>query len=162
MNDGGKTMHLKQHRKIIFALTIGYTLFILYFLFFAFGRVGKVDHNNEYTFIFLPDDFFRVPGLSDLLHPTLMDFVGFGNIAAFIPFGILIPLLYRTNFVRFMTLFILSILVLETIQALTLLGSFDMLYWFSYGSNLARGMKRRRGFPHSPGAHKGRKKRRIP
>ncbi|MGM1045758.1 MAG: VanZ family protein [Bacillota bacterium] len=119
-------MHLKQHRKIIFALTIGYTLFILYFLFFAFGRVGKVDHNNEYTFIFLPDDFFRVPGLSDLLHPTLMDFVGFGNIAAFIPFGILIPLLYRTNFVRFMTLFILSILVLETIQALTLLGSFDM------------------------------------
>ncbi|KKO53171.1 VanZ family protein [Paenibacillus sp. DMB20] len=119
-------MHLKQQRKIIFAITIFYTLFILYFLFFAFGRVGKVDHNNEYTFIFLPDDFFRVPGLSDLLHPTLMDFVGFGNIAAFIPFGILIPLLYRTNFVRFMTLFILSILVLETIQALTLLGSFDM------------------------------------
>ena len=119
-------MHLKQQRKIIFAITIFYTLFILYFLFFAFGRVGKVDHNNEYTFIFLPDDFFRVPGLSSLLHPTLMDFVGFGNIAAFIPFGILIPLLYRTNFVRFMTLFTLSILVLETIQALTLLGSFDM------------------------------------
>ena len=55
-----------------------------------------------------------------------MDFVGFGNVAAFIPFGILIPLLYRTSFVRFMILFILSILVLETIQALTFLGSFDM------------------------------------
>ncbi|WP_152395891.1 VanZ family protein [Paenibacillus guangzhouensis] len=119
-------MQLKQHRKIIFAITIFYTLFILYFLFFAFGRVSKVDQITEYTFIFLPDDFFRVPGLSDLLHPTLMDFVGFGNIAAFIPFGILIPLLYRTNFIRFMTLFILSILVLETIQALTFLGSFDM------------------------------------
>ncbi|KOR89459.1 VanZ family protein [Paenibacillus solani] len=119
-------MQLKQQRKIIFAITIFYTLFILYFLFFAFGRVGKIDHNTGYTFIFLPEDFFRLPGLSDLLHPTLMDLVGFGNIAAFIPFGILIPLLYRTSFVRFMTSFILSILMLETIQALTFLGSFDM------------------------------------
>ncbi|AYB44228.1 VanZ family protein [Paenibacillus lautus] len=119
-------MDLKQQRKIIFAITIFYTLFILYFLFFAFGRVGKVDQITEYTFIFLPDDFFRLPGLSDLLHPTLMDFVGFGNVAAFIPFGILIPLLYRTSFIRFMIVFILSILVLETIQALTFLGSFDM------------------------------------
>lgn len=118
-------MHLKQQRKIIFAITIFYTLFILYFLFFAFGRVGKVDQISEYTFIFLPDSFFRLPRL-DLLHPTLMDLVGFGNISAFIPFGILIPLLYRTSFVRFMILFILSILVLETIQALTFLGSFDM------------------------------------
>ena len=119
-------MQLKQQRKMILAITILYTRFILYFLFFAFGRVGKADQISEYTFMFLPDSFFRVPDLSDLLHPTLMDFVGFGNIAAFIPFGILIPLLYRTSFVRFMILFILSILVLETIQALTFLGSFDM------------------------------------
>ncbi|MGG3279089.1 VanZ family protein [Paenibacillus solani] len=119
-------MQLKQQRKIIFAITIFYTLFILYFLFFAFGRVDKVDQISGYTFIFLPNDFFRLPGLSDLLHPTLMDFVGFGNVAAFIPFGILIPMLYQTSFVRFITLFILSILVLETIQALTFLGSFDM------------------------------------
>lgn len=55
-----------------------------------------------------------------------MDLVGIGNFAAFIPFGILFPLLYRTSFVRFMTGFILSILVVETIQALTFLGSFDM------------------------------------
>ncbi|CAM4487596.1 VanZ family protein [Paenibacillus macerans] len=119
-------MHLKQQRKIILAITIFYTLLILYFLFFAFGRAGKTDQTTEYTFIFLPDTFFRLPGLSDLLHPALMDFVDFGNIAAFIPFGILIPLLYRTSFVRFMTLFMLSILVAETIQALTFLGSFDI------------------------------------
>lgn len=119
-------MQLKQHRKMILGVTISYTLLILYFLFFAFGRLDTVGQITEYTFMFLPDSFFRLPDLSELLHPTLMDLVGFGNIAAFIPFGILIPLLYRTNFVRFMTLFILSILVLETIQALTLLGSFDI------------------------------------
>ncbi|ETT77233.1 VanZ family protein [Paenibacillus sp. FSL R7-277] len=119
-------MQMKQQRKITFFITIGYTLIILYFMFFAFGRADTVDQTSQYTFIFLPDDFFRVPGLSDLLHPTLMDLVGIGNIAAFIPFGILFPLLYRTSFVRFMTGFILSILVVETIQALTFLGSFDM------------------------------------
>lgn len=118
-------MQVKQQRKITFFITIGYTLIILYFMFFAFGRADTVDQTSQYTFIFLPDDFFRVPGLSDLLHPTLMDLVGIGNFAAFIPFGILFPLLYRTSFVRFMTGFILSILVVETIQALTFLGSFD-------------------------------------
>ncbi|AIQ47759.1 teicoplanin resistance protein VanZ [Paenibacillus sp. FSL R7-0273] len=118
-------MQVKQQRKITFIITIGYTLIILYFMLFAFGRADKVDQISQYTFIFLPDSFFRVPGLSDLQHPTLMDLVGIGNFAAFIPFGILLPLLYRTSFVRFMTGFILSILVVETIQALTFLGSFD-------------------------------------
>lgn len=115
-----------KQRKIMFAFTIFYTIVILYFIFLAFGRVDSLDQRTSYVFIFLPDSFFRLPSVSDLLHPTLMDFVGFGNIAAFIPFGILIPLLYRTSFFRFIALFILSILVIETIQALTLLGSFDI------------------------------------
>ncbi|WP_425464229.1 VanZ family protein [Paenibacillus zeisoli] len=117
---------ITKQRKIIFAITLFYTILILYFMFFAFGRADSLDRETGYTFLFIPDDFFRLPGLSDLLHPTLMAAVGFGNIAGFIPFGILIPLLYRTSFLRFMVLFILSILVLETVQALTLLGSFDM------------------------------------
>lgn len=116
----------KQQRKIMLGITICYTVVILYFIFLAFGRVGAIDQEAGYTFILIPDSFFRLPSLSDLLHPTLMDFVAIGNIAAFIPFGILIPLLYRTGFIRFIALFILSILVIETIQALTLLGSFDI------------------------------------
>lgn len=81
---------------------------------------------TSHTFIYLPDTFFKLPSISDLLHPTLMDFVDFGNIVAFIPFGILIPLLYRINFIRFITLFIMSIVLIEVIQGLTLLGSFDV------------------------------------
>ncbi|RCX17661.1 VanZ like protein [Fontibacillus phaseoli] len=115
-----------QQRKLVFSITVLYTMLILYFIFFAFGRTGTVEHMTGYTFIFLPDNFYKLPSVSDLLHPTLMDFVGFGNTVAFIPFGILIPMLYRTRFIRFISLFFLSILVVETIQALTLLGSFDM------------------------------------
>ncbi|WP_231578333.1 VanZ family protein [Paenibacillus sp. FSL H7-0357] len=55
-----------------------------------------------------------------------MDLVGFGNLIAFIPFGIFIPLIYRISFIRFITLFFLAIIVMETIQALSFLGSFDI------------------------------------
>ena len=115
-----------QQRKIVLTITACYTLVILYFMLLAFGRTGTVDREAGYTFIFFPLDFFRLPSLSDLLQPTVMDLVGFGNVAAFIPFGLLIPLLYRISFIRFIALFILSILAIETIQALTLLGSFDL------------------------------------
>lgn len=71
--------------------------------------LDTVAQMSGHTFIFLPDTFFKLPSISDLLHPTLVDFVDFGNIVAFIPFGILIPLLYRINFIRFITLFIMSI-----------------------------------------------------
>lgn len=115
-----------QQRKTVYTVTVLYTIFILYFMFFAFGRIDTIQRTTGYTFLFLPDSFYKLPGLSDMLHPALMDLVGFGNIAAFIPFGILIPLLYRTSFIRFIAIFFLTILALETIQALTLLGSFDM------------------------------------
>ncbi|OKP88441.1 VanZ family protein [Paenibacillus sp. P32E] len=117
---------MSKQRKVIFTITMLYTIIILYFLFFAFGRMGAAERTNGYTFIFLPDSFFKLPTISDLLHPTLMDFVGFGNIVAFIPYGILILLLYRTTFLRFITMFFFSILVMETIQALSFLGSFDI------------------------------------
>ena len=113
-----------KRRKLILTITLLYTLFILYFMFFAFGRGDS--ESDSYTFIFVPDNFLKLPNLLDFLHPTLMDMVSLGNMAAFIPFGILIPLLYSMKFIRFIILFMLSILLLETIQALTLLGSFDM------------------------------------
>lgn len=113
-----------KRRKLILTITLLYTLFILYFMFFAFGRGDS--EADSYTFIFAPDNFLKLPNPLDFLHPTLMDIVSLGNMAAFIPFGILIPLLYPMKFVRFMIGFLVSILLLETIQALTLLGSFDM------------------------------------
>ncbi|ANS73513.1 teicoplanin resistance protein VanZ [Paenibacillus yonginensis] len=115
----------KQH-KIIFSAAILYTVLILYFILFGFGRIHHVENTSGYTFLLLPDGFFELPSPSDLLHPTLMDLVTIGNIAAFIPFGIAVPLLYRIKFTRFIVWFILSIFLIETVQALTYLGSFDV------------------------------------
>ncbi|MEK3731698.1 MULTISPECIES: VanZ family protein [Paenibacillus] len=115
-----------KQRKILLTATIVYTIIVLYFMFFAFGRGEASEQISSYTFIFMPENFISLPSPADLLHPNLMSMVAFGNTIAFIPFGILIPWLYRVSFVRFIILFFIAILVLETIQALTFLGSFDI------------------------------------
>lgn len=108
-------------RKTLFVGSILYTIVVLYFMFFAFNRVDHAASENGYTFMLVPEG---VPLLFPKL--TFSWIFAFGNIAAFIPFGVLIPLLYRIRFGRFIIFFILAILVLETLQALTYLGSFDV------------------------------------
>ncbi|MEC1372963.1 VanZ family protein [Heyndrickxia oleronia] len=107
-------------RKLIFAGTILYTILILYFLFLAFNRL---EHATNYGY-----EFLLIPEYPPLTFPRLSFgwIYDFGNIAAFIPFGVFIPLLYRVSFKKFIFIFILIILVLETLQSLTFLGTFDV------------------------------------
>lgn len=111
-------------RKIFRRGTILYTLLIFYFLFFAFNRVEHAASQYEYTFMLIPENVpLLFPNLSDLSFSWIYNL---GNIVAFIPFVVLFPLLYRTHFKKFIGLFVLSILVLETLQSLTFLGTFDV------------------------------------
>lgn len=113
-------MEVKLRKRIITG-TILYTILILFFLFFAFNRADHASSDYGYTFILVLESVpLKFPEL------TFMWIFSFGNIVAFIPFGVLIPLLYRIRFGKFITFFILAILVLETLQALTNLGSFDV------------------------------------
>jgi len=118
-------MRTKQHR-LIFTILIIYTAIILYFLFFGVGRPGGAVESHEYRFNLIPSVFtWGFLTISDLKYFPSGIFE-FGNFAGFIPFGILIPMLYRCNFLKFISLFFLSFLLIETIQMLTFLGSFDI------------------------------------
>lgn len=115
-------MSIKQ-RKLVLVITVIYSVLILYFMFFGFGRIHSIN-STEYKFNF-------IPGAIPLNFPTSLEYFNlwlfsFGNLAAFIPFGILIPLLYRYTFVPFISLFFASILLLELLQMLSFLGSFDI------------------------------------
>ncbi|WP_144551352.1 VanZ family protein [Bacillus mycoides] len=110
-----------KSRKIILAGTICYTILILYFMFFVFNRLDHATGDYAYVFMLVPE---HVP--LQFPKPTFSWLYNFGNIAAFIPFGVVIPLLYRFSFGKFISLFVLTILALETLQALTYLGSFDV------------------------------------
>ncbi|AAK79412.1 glycopeptide antibiotics resistance protein [Clostridium acetobutylicum] len=109
-------------RTYIFIGTIVYTILILYFMFFGFNRIEGRSAYNHYTFILVPEGIpLRFPKL------TMSWLYDFGNIAAFIPFGIVIPLLYRVRFRKFIALFISVILFLEVLQSLTFMGTFDIM-----------------------------------
>lgn len=111
--------------KPIFTTLIIYTVLILFFLFFSFGRLDAAV-NQEYRFNLIPSNIYLwFPTSLDLGHLKLW-FFNIGNFAGFIPFGVLIPILYPCKFFRFISLFFLSILIIETVQMLTFLGSFDM------------------------------------
>lgn len=118
-------MKTKQQR-LIFTILIIYTAIILYFLFFGVGRPGGAVESHEYRFNLIPSVFsWGFLTISDLRYFPRGIFE-LGNFAGFIPFGILIPMLYRCNFFKFISLFVLSILLIETVQMLTFLGSFDI------------------------------------
>lgn len=109
-------------RGLILLATILYTLLILYFQFFAFNRIARSVDYIEY-------EFMLVPSTVPLTFPkfTFSWIYDFGNVAAFIPFGILIPWLFpNMGFKRFIAFFILAILIAETMQSLTFRGIFDV------------------------------------
>lgn len=115
-----------NRRRLLWIVTIVYTLMTLYFLFLALGRVDAAKHIEDNPFHWIPDAFFKFPKLSFHSGITLMDLVTLWNYAAFIPFGILIPMLYNIRFIRFMLWFVLIIFGIEFLQKLTMLGSGDI------------------------------------
>ena len=121
LSDNSKVIN-NRLRWIILAGTIVYAALILYFMFFGFNRLNPKSSYNQYTFLFIPEGIpLRFPEL------TMSWLYDFGNIAAFIPFGIIFPLLYRIRFRTFIPLFILVIAFLEVLQSLTFLGTFDVM-----------------------------------
>lgn len=110
-----------KHRRLAIAGIVLYSLLIFYFMFLAFDRSSHAGDTIGYTFMLVPETVpLRFP------KPSFFWLFDFGNIAAFIPFGLVIPLLCRISFARFIALFVVAIAALETVQALTYLGSFDV------------------------------------
>lgn len=118
-------MRIEKHH-IILSILIIYTAVILFFLFFGVGRPGAAVDNHEYQFNFIPNiTSFSFPTFSDLKYFP-HGFFELGNFLGFIPFGIFIPMIFRCKFTKFISIFILLILLIETIQMLTFLGRFDI------------------------------------
>ncbi|MEG0383915.1 MAG: VanZ family protein [Solibacillus sp.] len=112
-----------KKQNLIRTFTIFYTVLTLYFMFLGFNRLEHRDDYMEagYEFLLIPSSVpLNFPSFS---FSWLYDF---GNIAAFIPFGILFPLLIQVHFKKFIGWFIFVILGLETIQPLLYLGTFDV------------------------------------
>ena len=115
-------MLLGKTRSIAWIALSMYSILTFFFLFVGFNRTPEIS-NSGFRFLLT---FEGIP----LRFPTGRNLsiwiFDLGNFLAFIPFGLLIPLLVRCRFLTFILFFILGITLVELIQMVTGLGAFDI------------------------------------
>lgn len=98
-------------------------------MFFGFGRPQLTMIHHEYRYWLIPDSIpLWLPKHFSIDILRLWIFA-LGNLLAFIPFGILVPMVFKkhiNSYLKFVMIFLLFILCMEIAQMVTYLGSFDV------------------------------------
>ncbi|NLD60562.1 MAG: VanZ family protein [Clostridiales bacterium] len=103
-----------------------YTAAIVYFMFFGFGRPEAGSAGREYRPLLVPTGIpLWFPRRLSQINSVNWIF-SLGNLLAFVPFGMFAPAVFRARYFKFIFVFLLSILSLETLQMVTHLGRFDV------------------------------------
>ncbi|MFT4416166.1 VanZ family protein [Fredinandcohnia humi] len=108
--------------KIVFT---AYTLTLLYWMFFAFSRTQSENFKYNITPFSTIKNYFTY---YDHFPIDIWLINIAGNIGVFIPFGILLPMLFPKlrNIFLFTFTFVVCISIVEGLQLLSKLGSFDV------------------------------------
>jgi glycopeptide antibiotics resistance protein len=102
-------------------LLIGYTMLVTYGMLIGLGR----EMLGEYRYNFVPfDSIYHDLITTGINRFWLMRFMG--NIVLFIPFGILLPLIWPLRYWQVLLIHTLGICVLEAMQLLTQRGMLDI------------------------------------
>lgn len=119
----------KWVRRAGVVLFVIYVLLLIYFLFFSeeYGRVAELDREYQYNLIpFVEIRRFWIYREQLGVFAVFTNLIG--NVVGFVPFGLLLPVIFR-NFRQCSRIvlsgFALSLTV-ETIQLITKVGSFDV------------------------------------
>jgi glycopeptide antibiotics resistance protein len=99
-----------------------YTALTLFFLFVSFNRSSALPETGLRYHLAFDGIPLRFP---DGSYSNLWIF-NLGNYLAFVPFGLVIPLLIRCQFLPFLLVFLAAITGIELIQMVTHLGAFDV------------------------------------
>ncbi|MGO4789569.1 VanZ family protein [Paenibacillus sp. 2KB_20] len=111
---------MKSHVKMIaLILLIGYTMLLTYWMIWGFGRTTQ----SEFSYNLVPfstmASYFPIRSLASLINIV-------GNIAVFVPFGVLIPVVFRIRYVKMLGFFLVGLFVLEMAQLISRRGSLDV------------------------------------
>ncbi|WP_338552000.1 VanZ family protein [Paenibacillus sp. KS-LC4] len=120
---GGNSVSFVQ--KVTAALIVVYTMWLIYAMFFGFGR--QAGNRAELRYNFIPFSTIKLY-ITNFNHINLSDWVinmG-GNLVVFVPYGIALPIVFRWRLGKTLLSFLLFITLLEMLQMLTRRGSFDI------------------------------------
>ena len=126
-------MNKQKQKQIVLTITMAYTAIMVYWMLLGFGRITYTD----YQFNFIPfkaiRSFFEIytgyaKEMPDIAKNELWYFAVniFGNIGVFIPFGVLLTILFNGSYKKALLVFEVGILTLETTQLISRRGVFDV------------------------------------
>lgn len=111
---------MKSHVKMIsLILLIGYTMLLTYWMIWGFGRTTQPEISYNLVPFTTMASYFPIRSLSSLINIV-------GNIAVFVPFGVLIPLAFQIRFRKMLAYFLIGLFVLEMTQLISRRGSLDV------------------------------------
>lgn len=110
-----------KSRVAIFALIllIGYSLLLGYWMLWGFGRTTQPDYSYNLVPFLTITSYFPIRTMSSWINIV-------GNIAVFMPFGVLLPHTFRTRFLKSLGFFLAGLCLLEVTQLLSRRGSLDV------------------------------------
>jgi len=126
-------MNYKKVKPFVLTVTILYTIMLIYLMFFGFGRITYSDYlYNLVPFKSIRESFeiyiFYVKNYPDIASNSFRNFAIniFGNIGMFIPFGILLPIIFDGKFLKSFIIFEIGIIIVELTQYQTRRGVCDI------------------------------------
>jgi len=111
---------LKQKYALI--ILVFYFLLLSYWMIFGFGRTGHID----YMYNLKPFNTIKLYLQFENFNFKTWIINLIGNVGVFIPFGILLPVAFKSKFLKTMLIFELGLLTLELLQLVTKRGSLDI------------------------------------
>ena len=112
----------------LFILLVVYLAGLVYFMFFGFGR-SQLAQIHEYRYWLIPDQIPLWLPRSFSIETIKLWIFALGNLLTFVPFGLLVPMVFKKQiktFFNFIILFVFFIFCMEFMQMVTYLGSFDV------------------------------------
>ncbi|WP_346779373.1 VanZ family protein [Paenibacillus brevis] len=116
-------MNMKsQFRKLITFLIVIYLMILMYWMLLGFGRTPQ----EEYMYNLKP--FVTIGQFLQVSHFTPRAWMVnlLGNIGVFVPFGVLMPVVFRMKLLKVYGLFLAGLITLELTQLLSKRGSLDV------------------------------------
>lgn len=110
-------------RKLSKLVLVGYTLLLSYWMLLGFGR--RATH-SEFMYNIKPFVTIRHFLQFDRFNTNIWMINLLGNIGVFVPFGILLALVFGGKLRKIYLIFIGGLFILESLQLLTRRGSFDI------------------------------------
>ncbi|WP_177237636.1 VanZ family protein [Paenibacillus sp. 1_12] len=115
----------KLYRDLAILMFAGYGSFMCYLLFFGFSRNTRTERMMNLIPFKTISNY-----ITGFHHYNLDTWVInlFGNVAAFVPFGFLVPLVFPgvRSYLQIISRFLLALLAVESIQWVFHVGSFDV------------------------------------